>query len=66
MVQGYVPDLGDYNLGRIPAWVEGAPKQGWFGGLKGPDRERLLPLGAMRCAGCGFVEFYARSEFHPS
>lgn len=66
MVQGFVVDKGHHDWTRVSTWTEGAPQLGWWGGVKSPERERLHPIGAMRCSGCGFLEFYARAEFRPS
>jgi hypothetical protein len=66
MVQGWVPDFGDYNSRNLPTWVPGAPRRTWWGGVKAPDREKNLAIAAMRCEGCGFLEFYAGAEFRPT
>jgi predicted nucleic-acid-binding Zn-ribbon protein len=63
MAQGHVPDMGHADSWRHPSWVAGSPTLTWWGGLKKPEHQNLQPLAAMRCEGCGFVEFYARKEF---
>lgn len=65
MEQGHVPDAGHHSLMKPSTWVAGWPKKSWWGGFKQPAREDCVPLIALRCEGCGFVEFYAGDVFHP-
>jgi hypothetical protein len=54
--------LLDSTYGRLQSeWVEGAPEQsGWTGiKLKG---KKQLPLVTFRCARCGYLESYAPSS----
>ena len=56
--EGFVFDRGDYNVRMQQTWVEGAPESSTWSGLKTSDRA-IFNVRAMRCADCGFLEFYA-------
>jgi hypothetical protein len=60
MQPGFVADKtrGSVDVGR---WYEGAPQLTFLNGVK-IDGLPSLPVGAYRCAGCGFLEFYALPE----
>jgi hypothetical protein len=61
MVQGWIMDM-TYG-GRVPSqWVPGPPRNSVWTGTKLPD-EAAVPIGAFRCASCGYLEHYARDEF---
>ena len=63
MVQGWVMDL-TYG-GRVASqWAPGQPRESFWTGTRLPD-EAPVPIGAFRCTGCGFLEYYARDEFAP-
>jgi Domain of unknown function (DUF6487) len=64
MVQGFVLDRSQGQQ-LVSEWVPGAPRTSFWRGVKLPD-ETMLPIGAFRCAHCGFLEFYARAEFEAS
>ena len=63
MVQGFIPD---YAYGEsqqlVSSWIEGHPKKSWFTGTK-VSWEGRIPIGAFRCKGCGYLEFYADEKF---
>jgi hypothetical protein len=49
--------------GRVVSkWAAGAPIKSVWSGTKLPE-EKLIPVGAFRCASCGYLESYARDEF---
>lgn len=58
MSEGFLLDRYD-NDHDVCDWVEGQPEAGMWFNLKLRDRLRL-PTQAFRCAGCGFVELYAK------
>lgn len=60
MNQGFVLDL-TYGAQGVSHWAEGIPEKSFWTGTKSPDRK--FPIGAFRCVGCGYLEFYARHEF---
>jgi hypothetical protein len=63
MIQGFIPD---YAYGQsqqlVSSWIEDHPKKSWFTGTKVPW-EGQMPIGAFRCKGCGYLEFYADEKF---
>jgi hypothetical protein len=61
MVQGFVLD-NTYGARLVSQWAEGAPQKSFWTGTKIPE-EGLIPIGTLRCKGCGFLESYAREEF---
>lgn len=60
MQLGFVADKtrGSVDVGR---WYEGAPALTFLNGVK-IDAVPSLPVGAYRCAACGFLEFYALAQ----
>ena len=55
----------DSNQGGqvVSRWAAGTPQKSfWTGTKRGPD-ESIIPIGAFRCASCGYLESYARLEF---
>jgi hypothetical protein len=63
MEQGFVLD-NTYGARVVSQWAAGAPVKSFWVGTKPPD-DKLVPIGAYRCASCGFLELYARQEFAP-
>ena len=61
MVQGFLFE-SEGPKRTVSTWVEGAPEKSWFGSAKVP-KEKCVPAGTFRGAGCGFLESYARPEF---
>lgn len=57
MVRGFVPEFSGGV--HVSFWVEGEPKESfWAGGVEIPDKQ--ISIVTYRCAGCGFLESYAR------
>jgi len=61
MVQGFVPDYTDGGI-LVEGWHEGQPKKSFWMGTKAPVAQGI-PIGAYRCAACGYLEFYADPSF---
>lgn len=61
MQQGFILD-NTHGARLVSHWAPGAPLKSWWAGTKAAERE-LVPVGSYRCAGCGFLEMYARKEF---
>ena len=62
MVQGFVPDYFSAGRSAVVAWLAGSPKKDFWSKTKAP-RADGVPIGAFRCQGCGFLEFYANPKF---
>jgi hypothetical protein len=60
MEQGFILD-NTHGARLVSHWARGAPLRSFWAGTKVPDD--TVPVGAYRCATCGFLEMYARSEF---
>jgi predicted nucleic-acid-binding Zn-ribbon protein len=58
MIEGFVVDesVGTY---RVSKWQEGKPKERWLSGAK-VDTMNLIKVRTYRCAGCGYLESYAK------
>ena len=66
MVPGFVVD--ETHGGRLASrWAEGSPLRSFLAwkGIKRP-KKAVIPVGTFRCAGCGYLESYARDEFAPA
>src|SRR6267154_823148 len=61
MVQGFVPDR-TYGGILVEGWYRGQPKKSFWRHTKAP-RNQSVPIGAFRCQGCGYLEFYADPKF---
>ena len=61
MAQGFVPDY-TYGANLVGAWHPGQPKKSFWSRTKAPLSDGI-PIGAFRCQGCGFLEFYSDSRF---
>lgn len=61
MVQGFVPDY-THGGSLVEGWHEGQPKKSFWMGTKAPVAQGI-PIGAYRCAACGYLEFYADPSF---
>jgi predicted nucleic-acid-binding Zn-ribbon protein len=57
MQEGFVLDHGDYNIKIQPVWIEGAPEESFWSGLKTSGRN-AFNVRAFRCSRCGYLEFY--------
>lgn len=64
MEEGFILDYGDSNSKRVSMWVEGAPDESFWMGLKIKDKMKYL-VKTFRCAGCGFLESYATEATKP-
>jgi predicted nucleic-acid-binding Zn-ribbon protein len=65
MVLGFIPDFnyGDTRM-SIGTWAEGQPQtQEIFFSHRCKIPKKRIPIGAFRCQGCGYLEFYADDEF---
>lgn len=65
LTEGFILDHGHYNAKTQQIWVEGAPEPSFWNGLKTSDRA-IYKVRAMRCANCGFLEFYADRDIEQS
>ena len=64
MEQGFV--LDEIPGGQIASrWAGGIPRTSFWTGVKAVPANEVIPVGAFRCASCGYLELYARSEFAP-
>lgn len=61
MVRGFIPDYSQAAV-LVGSWQEGQPKKSFWTRTKVSYAEGI-PIGAFRCRGCGFLEFYADSSF---
>lgn len=61
MQEGFVFDRGDYSVKMKPVWVEGAPEESFWSGLKTKDKE-MFTVRAYRCPQCNYLEFYTAEE----
>ena len=61
MVRGFVPDA-TYGAALVGKWHEGPPQKSFWTGTK-VERGTGIPIGAFRCAGCGYLEFFADRKF---
>ena len=58
MQEGFTLENSDVDSMRQQIWVEGHPESSfWSGGLKTSGRA-THNVRALRCAGCGFLEFH--------
>jgi hypothetical protein len=61
MVLGFAPDATHGGI-RVGLWHEGPPKKSfWLGTRTGPGEG--IPIGVLRCTGCGYLEFFADPKF---
>lgn len=59
MQRGFLYDRGHMEYNTQQVWVEGDPEETfWSGGVKTSGRN-AYSVGAYRCGGCGFLDFYA-------
>jgi Domain of unknown function (DUF6487) len=61
MVQGFIVDF-THAARLVSQWAQGPPQKSFWAATKLPE-EKLVPVGAFRCASCGYLESYARDEF---
>ena len=59
MEESFIPDHGGVQYEQQQIWVEGRSEYSfWSGGSKTSGRA-VHSVRTLRCAGCGFLEFYA-------
>ena len=56
MERGHIPDVAPF-VARQSSWAPGEPHI--RGGALKVEYDRIVPLTAHRCVGCGYVELYA-------
>ncbi len=61
MREGFVLDVGDYQVKQQQIWIEGEPETSFWSGLKTKNRA-AFHVKAYRCAVCNFLEFYTTDE----
>ena len=62
MEQGFM--LDSTHGGQISSqWAAGVPEKSFWTRTKAVPEDTIIPVGAFRCASCGFLESYARPEF---
>ena len=62
MRDGFVIDHADYQVKQRQTWFEGKPEESfWSNGLKTKGRQ-TYNVRSLRCAVCGYLEFYATDE----
>lgn len=60
MNEGFVPDLGHFNVPVAPKWTEGAPQPSFWQGLDLRHKDRYA-VATYRCPSCGLLQSYARA-----
>ena len=58
MVQGFVLDFAGEGGRKVSSWIEGAPEQSFWSGLRLGDRKQF-EIESWRCGRCGYLENYA-------
>ncbi len=61
MTRGFLLD-GVQGGSIVSRWAPGQAKASFWSGTKTFHGD-LVPVGAYRCASCGYLELYARQEF---
>jgi predicted nucleic-acid-binding Zn-ribbon protein len=64
MQEGVILDRGDYNYKMKQVWVEGAPEESFWSGLKTKNK-KMFAVRACRCPRCNYLEFYTAEEMPP-
>ena len=59
---GYLLERGHGDSRTAAAWVEGEPEKSFWQGLRTTKRD-VFETRTWRCARCGLLESYARSDF---
>jgi hypothetical protein len=59
MEEGFIADQTYGGPVLVSTWVEGAPEKSYWRGTKTRGKEQVQIL-TYRCAGCGYLESYAR------
>ena len=63
MAQGFIAEYTQASI-LVNTWVEGPPEKSFWTTVWVP-KEKCIPIGTFRCAQCGYLESYARTEFAP-
>jgi len=58
MEEGFIKDEGHYNV-HPSKWIEGPPEKSFWTGTKTAGKKQA-PVVTCRCAGCGYLEPYAK------
>lgn len=58
-VEGFIPDQA-YGAVARASFVDGDPEKSFWRGIK-LEPGKMMPLSAVRCTRCGYVELYAKS-----
>ena len=61
MHEGFVLDVGDYQVKQQQVWIEGEPEASFWSGLKTKNRAAFY-VKAFRCRVCNFLEFYTTDD----
>ncbi len=61
MEQGFIPDFAHSSI-LVGSWHEKHPKKSFFRRTDASFKDGI-PIGAFRCADCGFLELYADERF---
>ncbi len=61
MEQGFIPDM-TYGARLVNQWAAGPPEKSFWTATRRPE-EKTIPIGVFRCASCGYLEQYARTDF---
>lgn len=61
MRDGFIIDHGHYQMKQQQIWVEGIAEESFWSGLKTKGRQTYT-VRSLRCAVCGYLEFYADDE----
>jgi hypothetical protein len=69
MELGYTLDMS-HGATYTGQWAKGSAKRWWLSIFQpviiaNPKIEERIPIGTFRCRSCGYLESYAREEFHP-
>lgn len=59
MGEGFVVDQA-YGTAHVSTYQAGEPRKSFWTGLK-QDKKEQVPIVAMRCNRCGYLEHYAKS-----
>lgn len=59
MEEGFILDAAHLNSGRVSRWVAGPPSVSLYFEINISGRDQY-PVQTYRCAGCGYLESYAR------
>jgi hypothetical protein len=55
---GFIPDIGHAGYHFLSSFTKGEPEKSFLSGYK--PKGQQIPLTAVRCTKCGYVELYAK------